>query len=387
MNNDIQNAERQDNLRMLRESAQSFAAKESPLTRARGLRGTPTGFDRGFWGKLAEQGWTGLLIPESADGYGQGFSEMAAVVAALATQVSPEPVVPALVFASRLIQHSSSGELQNGLLAQIAAGELIPAVAWQEDATGRIINLGAANTVAQPAGGKVKLTGEKHHIRPGAGCDGFVVSACGAGGELSLFWVPANTPGVTASEVPLADGASAARVKFDNVTLDAGQCLAQGAAALHAITRAYDEALVMASVELLALQRAMLAMTLEYLRTRKQFGKPIGSFQSLQHRAVDLHIQQELTASVVDQAIDLLDRDTPDAERSAMASRVKARASDAGLLLARESVQLHGAIGFTDEYDLGLYVQRALVLSAWLGNAQTQRRRYAAITQTIETNA
>jgi alkylation response protein AidB-like acyl-CoA dehydrogenase len=199
--------------------------------------------------------------------------------------------------------------------------------------------------------------------------------------------VPANTPGVTASLVPLADGISAARVKFDNVTLDAGQCLAQGAAALHAMSRAYDEALVMASVELLALQRAMLTMTLEYLRTRKQFGKPIGSFQSLQHRAVDLHIQQELTASVVNQAIELLDRDTPDAERSAMASRVKARAADAGLLLARESVQLHGAIGFTDEYDLGLYVQRALVLSAWLGNAQTQRRRYAAITQTIETNA
>lgn len=169
-------------------------------------------------------------------------------------------------------------------------------------------------------------------------------------------------------------------MRFDAVMLDPSQCLAQGAPALQAMTRAYDEALVMTSVELLALQRAMLSMTLEYLRTRVQFGKPIGSFQSLQHRAVDLLIQQELTATVVGQAIDLLDGDAADTGRSAMASRVKARASDAGLLIARESVQLHGAIGFTDEYDLGLYLQRALVLSAWLGNAQTQRRRYAAIT-------
>ncbi len=379
-NRETSETERQDNIRMLRESAQSFAAKESPLARARGLRGTATGFDRGFWGKLAEQGWTGLLVPESCDGYGQGFGEMAAVVTELAAQAAPEPVVPALVFASRLIQHSGAGELQHRLLAQIAAGELVPAVAWQEDIAGLAVNLGAAQAVTQRVGDRVRLAGEKHHVRPGAGCDGFVVSARGEDGAMALFWVPANTPGVIASPVPLADGSSSSRVRFDPAMLDPGQCLAQGAPALHAMTRAYDEALVMTSVELLALQRAMLSMTLEYLRTRVQFGKPIGSFQSLQHRAVDLLIQQELTATVVGQAIDVLDGAAADSERSAMASRVKARASDAGLLIARESVQLHGAIGFTDEYDLGLYLQRALVLSAWLGNAQTQRRRYAAIT-------
>lgn len=378
MNNDTLETERQDNIRMLRESARSFAVKESPLARARALRGTAAGFERSFWASLAAQGWTGLLIPESSGGHGRGFGEMAAVVGELAAQVAPEPVVPALVFASRLIQHSGNGELQRGLLAQIAAGDLIPAVAWQEDVTGRVINLGAAQTVVQPVGNRIKLAGEKQHVRPGADCDGFVVSASGEGGGMSLFWVPASTTGVTASAVPLADGSHASRVRFDAVMLDPGLCLAQGAAARHAMTRAYDEALVMASVELLALQRAMLAMTLEYLRTRKQFGKPIGSFQSLQHRAVDLKIQQELTAAVVDQAISLLDDDSADAERSAMASRVKARAADAGLLIARESVQLHGAIGFTDEYDLGLYVNRVLVLSAWLGNAQTQRHRYAA---------
>lgn len=381
MNNETLDTERQDNIRMLRESAQGFAAKASPLTRARNLRGSTTGFDRSFWSSLAEQGWTGLLIPEAFDGYGQGFGEMAAVVSALATQVAPEPVVPALVFASRLIQHSGSGELQQQLLSSIASGELIPAVAWQEDIAGLKINLMADAVSVAPTNGKIKLSGQKHHVRPGADCDGFVVTVK-QGEGLSLWWVPATTAGVQVKSVALADGTNAASVHFDGVMLDESQCLAQGGAAMSAFTRAYDEALVMASVELLALQQAMLVMTLDYLRTRVQFGKPIGSFQALQHRAVDLLIQQELTSAVLGQAITLLDSEADAVERSLMASRIKARASDAGLLLARESIQLHGAIGFTDEYDLGLYVQRALVLSAWLGNTQMHRRRYAELTAT-----
>jgi alkylation response protein AidB-like acyl-CoA dehydrogenase len=379
MTSDYLGTERQDNMRMLVESAQTFAIKVSPLTRARGLRGSISGFDRGFWGKLAEQGWTGLLISEVFSGYGQGFGEMAAVVSALATQVAPEPVVPALVFASRVIENTGNGDLQQQLLASIVAGELIPGVAWQEELAGLQVNLMANAVVAAPTNSGIQLTGEKHHVRPGADCDGFVVTAK-QGNDLSLWWVPANAAGVKVKSVALADDTSEASVHFNGVMLDESQCLAQGDAAMVAFTRAYDEALVMTSVELLALQKAMLNMTLEYLRTRVQFGKPIGSFQALQHRAVDLLIQQELTSSVLSQALVMLDDgDTNALERSAMASRIKARASDAGLLLARESIQLHGAIGFTDEYDLGLYVQRALVLSAWLGNGLAQRRRYALI--------
>ncbi len=218
-------------------------------------------------------------------------------------------------------------------------------------------------------------------MRPGAGADGYIVSATGPQG-LALVWVPADASGLTLSSQPLADGSYAAQLNLNSVRLPASHLLAEGAAAAAALTRAYDETLVLASVELLALVRSMLAMTQDYLRTRIQFGKPIGSFQSLQHRTVDLLIQQELTASVVTQALALLDDPAADASaRSALASRVKSRASDAGLQVAREAVQLHGAIGVTDEYDLGLYLQRALVLAAWLGNGNQQRRRYANLTQ------
>jgi alkylation response protein AidB-like acyl-CoA dehydrogenase len=109
-----------------------------------------------------------------------------------------------------------------------------------------------------------------------------------------------------------------------------------------------------------------------------QFGKPIGSFQALQHKAADLYVQQELLRAVLDEAVRKLDTGVPDDERTRVASRCKARASDAGLRITREVIQLHGAIGFTDEYDAGLYLKRALVLSAWLGNASAHRRRFAS---------
>ena len=138
---------------------------------------------------------------------------------------------------------------------------------------------------------------------------------------------------------------------------------------------------MLTGVELVSVARRMLSITLDYLRTRKQFGKLIGSFQALQHRAVDMLIQQELSAALVGHALAELDRGCTGSERALLAARVKSRCSEAALTIARESVQLHGAIGVTDDCDLGLYVQRALVLSAWLGNAGVQRRRYAALSR------
>ncbi len=123
-----------------------------------------------------------------------------------------------------------------------------------------------------------------------------------------------------------------------------------------------------------------LEMTLDYLRTRVQFGKPIGSFQALQHRAVDLHMQKELAAAVLEEALAQLDSDPEPAARAAAASRLKARCADAAVKITRETMQMHGAIGFTDEYDAGLYLKRALTLAAWLGSATAHRRRYAQLT-------
>lgn len=375
----------QQQLEMLRSSAASFAAKESPPSRARALRAKPPGFDRRFWNAMAAQGWTELLAPEAQGGYGQGLAEMAEVAAALAAQAAPEPVTPVIVFAGRLLQACAANDTARRLLTELAEGRTLPAVAWQEDPTGAAA-FARGGSLAEPATVCVRngdgwcLRGGKRHVRPGAAADGYIVSATSADGGV-LVWLPASSAGLTKTSERLADGTFAARLVFDDAAVPASHVLGTGAAAQTALASAYDQTLVLAGVELLAVSRRMLAMTLEYLRTRKQFGKPVGSFQSLQHRAVDLLIQQELSAAVVTQALAEIDRGCSGVERALLAARVKARCSDAALTIAREAVQLHGAIGVTDEYDLGLYLQRALVLSAWLGNSGVQRRRFAALSR------
>ena len=142
----------------------------------------------------------------------------------------------------------------------------------------------------------------------------------------------------------------------------------------------------MAGAETLGVIEATLNMTLEYMRNRVQFGKAIGTFQALQHRAADLYIQQELVRAVLGDAVQTLDSNANVEDCSKIASRCKSRSSEAGLRITREAIQLHGAIGFTDEYDLGLYVKRALVLSAWLGNSTAHRRRFALLNAAVWQN-
>lgn len=375
--------DRLQQLQMLRSSALAFSARESPPVRARALRGAAPGFELRFWDSLAAQGWTGLLVPESAGGYALGFAEMAEVAAALAAQAAPEPFVPVLVLAGRVLQGCPGNATARAVLADMAAGRALPALAWQEDASGAA-SFDRRGRLAEPAAicvrkeGHLVLRGGKRHVRPGAAATGYVVTASSSEGA-ALVWLPAQSKGLVTGTQRLADGTHAARLQFDEVVVPADHLLAVGPAAGEALAAAYDEALVLAGVELAAIGRQMLSMTLDYLRTRQQFGKLIGSFQALQHRAVDMLIEQELSGALVDHAVAELDRGCTGVERALLGARVKARCSDAALLIARESVQLHGAIGVTDECDLGLYVQRALVLSAWLGNAALQRRRFAQL--------
>ena len=365
-----------DDLRMLRDSVADFCERESPLARARGWRGHGAGWDRRFWQQLAAQGWTGLLVPEALGGADLGLTGLATVASGLAAQVVPEPLVPALVLAGRLLAASPRADL----LAALLDGTLVPALAWQDGAVPRELLPQRSHTVATAVTGGWRLSGTHHHLRPGLGADGFIVRAQGPDGPL-LGWLPAGSAGVTLTPQPLTDGSFSARLDLQQAYLPAADLLLGGEAAAGQLTRAVDDALLISSVELLALTRRMLAMTTDYLCTRQQFGKPIGSFQVLQHMAVDLLIQQELSDALVEHALQQFDGGLAGDERSALASRCKARCADAAQQAARQCVQLHGAIGYTDEYDLGLFVQRTHMLSAWLGNPLMHRRRYAALAQ------
>ena len=223
------------------------------------------------------------------------------------------------------------------------------------------------------------LVGESRFIRPGRGATGWIVRAGTDAGE-ALFWLPAgDVPAQALQYEALTDGGDAAWLRLQRQTVGESQLLAEPGRASQVLRRAADAALIAIAAELLGVMRGAFSRALEHLRTRRQFGVAIGSFQSLQHRAVDLHLQHELTSACVERAARRFDEGAQAHELSLLAAHAKARASDAALLTSRETTQFHGAMGYTDECDIGLYFKRSLSLSAWLGNAPQQRQRYAEL--------
>jgi alkylation response protein AidB-like acyl-CoA dehydrogenase len=369
--------ERAQQLRMLRESATDFVSGSIDTRKLRDRRRTLPGYDTGLCRQAAELGWFGILVPEARGGLGLGVGEMAVIAEELGRGLLGDPIV-ATAFAARLLQHGANEALNERLLPSVVDGSALPCVAWQEGVGG--IDVAATATTARAAGDGFVLDGGKRFVAGAAGACGFIVTARAADG-IGLFWVGADAEGVSVHHEWRADETPAGVVTLAGVRVARSDVVASpGDAALGAFERAFDEAAVLAGAEMLGVAEAAFAMALGYMRTRVQFGKPIGSFQALQHKAADLYVQQELTRAVLDEAIRKLDAGVPDVERAKVASRCKARASDAGLRITREAIQLHGAIGFTDEYDVGLYLKRALVLSGWLGNAGAHRRRFASLT-------
>jgi alkylation response protein AidB-like acyl-CoA dehydrogenase len=318
-------------------------------------------------------GWTGLLVPERCGGMDLGFGEMAEVCRGLARVLAPEPVLTCAVLAARTLVHAQDEQLAPQLLSGIASGELIAALAWQER-TGDF-GSSAAATSAALAGGHVTLDGCKRFVAGAAGADGFLVAAKGEAGDM-LVWVPANSTGLNVRLEPVVDGRFAATIELGSVRLPEANVVARGEVARGALERAIDEATAMASAELLGVMNRALEMTLDYIKTRVQFNRPIGSFQVLQHRSVDLYIQEQLSTVVLKDAVDALDQRPNETATAAAVSRAKARCSDAASLITRQAIQMHGGIGFTEDADVGLFVKRALVLASSFGNSAYHRRRF-----------
>lgn len=367
--------------RMLAESVADFATRGTDIARVRRLRGTPGEYDRAVWKNMAELGWLGILVPEQYGGLGLGLTEMAIVAKGLARALTPEPLAASAVLAATALIAGENETLKQEELPRLVSGEMLPALAWQEDAGA--LDTGAARTRAVAFEGGYKLSGVKRFIPGAAQADAFLVSARADSGPV-LLWLPRGTTGTQLELEPLADGRSFGTLKLNDALVPKAQVVAAGGAAQEALARAFDHGAAIAGAELAGVMERALEMTLDYLRTRVQFGKPIGAFQALQHRAVDLHIHKEVAGAALDETLARLDSGPDAAARAAAASRIKARCADAALKITRETIQLHGAIGFTDEYDAGLYLKRALTLSAWLGHAAWHRRRYASLTAGVK---
>ena len=369
--------EQTEELQLLRNAAARFAAQHSSGSRLRSRRDRGIEFDRAIWKQMADAGFLAAAIPEEFSGLNLPFDHRATLAEEFGRALLAEPYLASAVFAATILAGSDNPALKRRLLPAMAAGELVAAVAWEERFDSIIGNCGL-DTIAVETSRGTTLRGLKRFVRPGAMVDGLIVSAA-TDGDVGLYWVPADSAGLEFETQRLADGGTVADLILRDVLIAPDSTVQVGPNCAAVLAAAIDEALVMASAELLGILRKALEMTLDHLRMRQQFGKPIGSFQALQHRAVNLYIQQELAEVSINDALAEFRSGATPMDRSLAASRAKARSSDAAMLVAREALQMHGAIGFTDEHDIGLYLKRALVQSAWLGNAAQQRRRYAAL--------
>ncbi len=360
--------------KMLVATVDSFVKKQSPVTRLRKLREDPTGWQKSVWRQFGEFGWLGVMFPEELGGVGGSFVDAALILEQLGVALVPEPLLPALVAGTALVRAGSAGQQQRWLQPMIA-GETSLALAYAE-AQSRFDPTDVV-TRATAHGKGWKLEGEKRWVLNGHAADQFVVSArTGAG--LSLFLVDARTPGVNVTPVKTMDGHHAAMVRFAGASLDADRLLGTDGGAAPILDEALDVGAAAACAEGAGITRTVLSMTCDYLRTREQFGVKIGTFQALQHRAVDMFVETELCKSMsILASIRVSDGSPPD-ERRAAVSAAKVQLAVGGRQVTQQAIQLHGGIGVTDEHDVGLYFKRMHVLNTLFGDEDHHVARYAA---------
>jgi alkylation response protein AidB-like acyl-CoA dehydrogenase len=354
-----------DEQEMLARTARELLDARAPVSAARALRDQGSGHDPTLWATLSELGWPAILVDEAHDGLGLGLAELAAVSEPLGRNLTATPLV-SLVIATTLLRHSNHPDLLRG----IASGEQVVAAAWHEPFLRN--NLDRIKTRAERTDGGWRLSGVKTAISDGLRADVILVAARTDAG-LGIFAL--SDPPVTAER--RLDGRDSARLVLDSTFVsDASVVIAPGGGEA-ALRAALDRGAVALCAEMLGGMQAAFEMTLAYLKTREQFGVPIGSFQVLQHRAARMFIDIELCRSVVLASARVADS-APE-ELPAVASMAKARCSETFLHVALETVQMHGGIGVTEEHDAGLYLKRARVTAEILGSAAWHRDRWARL--------
>lgn len=366
--------------RMLRDAAASFFAGDGDGRRLREWRARSPGYDRARWREMAALGWTGLRLPERHGGSEGSLTQAALLLEQSGRALAPEPLTAGALLPGAALIHGGNEALQARWLPQLASGQCALALAWQESADDP--NGARPMLQARPQGEGFVLSGSKQFVAAADAADAFVVSASAPGGMVLLL-VEAGARGLSLRTRPRVDGATWGELAFDQVEVGAAQIVAGSGTASAVLQRALDEARLAASAELLGVMTRALEISVAYIKTREQFGRAIGSFQALQHRAVDLLVQVELARAVLMQSLQRADAlgDAPtDAQaRAIAASQAKARCADAALKVTKGCIQLHGGIGYTDECDIGLFLKKAMVLAAWLGSAAWHRGRYGEL--------
>ena len=370
---------------MLADTARGFLADEGNI--AKQLRhfrdiNCKDGFGHALWKQFAEMGLTGMLVGEADGGLGMGHVEAGIVLEEIGRNLTPSPFLTSSVMAATALG-GASAELKGRYLPGLIAGDSVFAVAVDEGPKHRPERIA---TRAERSGNGFKLSGSKAFVVQGGSADMLVVAARTAGDDsdndgITLFAVPRDAAGMSLDVVRLVDSAQAAHLKLDNVQLDADAVIGEVDGGRELLNRVLNAGRIGAAAESVGVAMGSFAMTTTYLKQRKQFGQLIGEFQALQHRAAHLYSELEIARAAVIKAQQLLDANNGAGSDKAdlMVSVAKAKAGKVAGLAVKEGVQMHGGIGMTDEYDIGLYMKRDRALAEFMGDMYYHADRVAQL--------
>lgn len=365
---------------MLRDAAKAWSQESAPVSALRKLRneGSKQSFDPAAWSEMGQMGWAGVVVPEAYEGSGFGYLGLGLILEETGKTLAASPLLSTALVAASALELGGSDAQKAAWLPKIATGEAVATLAIDEHAHHNPTRIALSAT---QSGDRYALNGIKTFVLDGEAADLLIVAARtgGASGDtdgITLFLVPGDAPGVVRTHLSLADSRGAAQIAFDGVEIGSEAVLGEVGKGWATLEPVLDRAYAGLAAEMLGTASAAFEITLDYLKTRTQFGQVIGAFQALQHRAAKWFTDLETTRSCVEAALEALDAG---ADARALSSLAKAKASEVLHLASNEMVQMHGGIGMTDEHDSGLYMKRARVAEALFGGASFHRDRYARL--------
>ena len=365
----------------LKDIASEFLQSNAPVTHFREIRDTQNelGYDESLWMEMVNLGWSGILIPEEYGGFDFGMVGMGSILEEAGKTLTPSPLFSTGVLGASLLTLGGNDSQKQTYLPQIVDGTLTTALALEESNRHAPYSI---DTQAKKNGDQFIISGCKNFVIDGHSSNLLIVAARTEGSVndesgITLFLVNSDNQGVEITKTSMVDSRNAANIKFSDVTVSSDNILGEennGASLLEVVL---DRAQIAISAEMLGNASQAFNLTLEYLKERKQFGAVIGTFQALQHRAAEMYSELELTKSSVIAACNAVDENSNDLRR--MASLAKFKSGETNHLITNEAVQMHGGVGVTDEYDVGLFMKRARVTEQIFGNSEYHIDRYATL--------
>ena len=365
----------------LKDIAKEFLQKNAPVTHFREIRDTNNelGYDEVLWKEMVNLGWSGILIPEEYGGFDFGMVGMGSIFEEMGKTLTPSPLFATGVLGASLISIGGNDSQKQTLLPKIVDGSLTTALALEEN---NRHSPNVISTSATKSGDNYEISGEKTFVIDGHSANLLIVAARTEGSiddesGITLFMLDPKTDGLEITKTSMVDSRNSAQVKLRNVVVSSSDILGGLNNGIGILENVLDRAQIAISAEMLGNASQAFQITLEYIKERKQFGAVIGTFQALQHRAAEMYSEIELTKSSVIAACNAVDENSNDLKR--MASLAKFKAGETNHLVTNEAIQMHGGVGVTDEYDVGLYLKRARVTEQIFGNSEYHIDRYATL--------